>query len=301
MHGVFREGVAVKYRQIESMRQSYPVALMCRTLGVSECGFHAWRNRAPSPRSQESARLEVEILAAHRRTRESYSAERLHSDLADHGVQASPYRVRKLRRKLGLRCKQKRKFRVTTDSGHKLPVAPNLLNREFVVTAPNKAWVSDITYIPTDEGWLYLAGVKDLFNGEVVGHAMSERMGLPLVTQALFRAASAKRPLPGLILHSDRGSQYCARDYQKLLCQFGMKASMSRKGDCWDNAPMESFWGTLKNELVHHRKFETRQQARQEISEYIEVFYNRQRKQKKLGYLSPAKFMQRYYATPLAA
>jgi putative transposase len=301
MHGVFREEVAVKYRQIETMRQSFPVALMCRSLGVSECGFHAWRNRSPSKRSVENARLEVEILAAHHRTRESYSAERLHSDLGDHGVQASPYRVRKLRNKLGLRCKQKRKFRVTTDSRHKLPVAPNLLNREFAVAAPNKAWVSDITYIQTDEGWLYLAGVKDLFNGELVGHAMSERMSLPLVMQALFRAASTKRPPPGLILHSDRGSQYCARDYQKLLRQFGMKASMSRKGDCWDNAPMESFWGTLKNELVHHRKFETRHQAKQEISEYIEVFYNRQRKQKRLGYLSPARFTQRYYATLLAA
>lgn len=301
MHGVFREGVAVKYRQIESMRQSYPVALMCRALGVSECGFHAWHHRAPSRRSQENARLEIEILAAHRRTRESYSAERLHSDLADHGVHATPYRIRKLREKLGLRCKQKRKFKVTTDSRHKLPVAPNVLNREFAVTAPNKAWVSDITYVLTDEGWLYLAGVKDLFNGELVGYAMNERMSQTLVMRALFRAASTKRPPPGLVLHSDRGSQYCARDYQKLLRQFGMQPSMSRKGDCWDNAPMESFWGTLKNELVHHRKFESREQARQEISEYIEVFYNRQRKQKRLGYLSPAKFTQQYYATLVAA
>ncbi len=190
MHGLFREGVAVKYGQIESMRQSYPVALMCRSLGVSEGGYHAWRGREPSHRSREDARLEVETLAAHRRTRESYSTERLHSDLADHGVSASPYRVRKLRKKLGLRCKQKRKFKVTTDSRHKLPVAPNLLNREFAVTAPNKAWVSDITYIQTDEGWLYLAGVKVLFNGELVGHAMSERMSLQFVMQALFRAAS---------------------------------------------------------------------------------------------------------------
>ena len=270
MHGVFREGGAVKYRQIESMRQGYPVVLMCRSLGVSECGYHAWRGRPPSKRSLENARLEVEIQAAHQRTRESYSAERLHSDLADHGVQASPYRVRKLRKKLGLRCKQKRKFKVTTDSGHKLPVASNLLNREFDAAAPNKAWVSDITYIPTGEGWLYLAGLKDLFSGELVGYAMSERMSQSLVMQALFRAVSARRPPKGLIHHSDRGSQYCA-------------------------------WGTLKNELVHHRKFETRRQAKQEISEYIEVFYNRQRKQKRLVYLSPARFMQRYYATLLAA
>jgi len=301
MLGVFREGVAVKYRQIESMRQDYPVSLMCRVLGVSECGFHAWCNRVPSKRSQENARLEVEILAAHRRTRESYSALRLHSDLADHGVHASPYRIRKLREKLGLHCKQKRKFKATTDSGHKLPVAPNLLNRKFTVLAPNRTWVSDITYVPTDEGWLYLAGLKDLFNGELVGYAMNERMSQSLVIQALFGAASTKKPSPGLILHSDRGSQYCARDYQKLLRQFGMQPSMSRKGDCWDNAPMESFWGTLKNELVHHRKFETREQAKQEIAEYIEVFYNRQRKQKRLGYLSPAKFTQRYYTTLLVA
>ncbi len=291
----------MKYGRIESLRQSYPVGLMCRVLDVSECGYYAWHGRPPSRRKQEEARLKVEIQAAHQRTRETYSAERLHSDLVDHGIQATPYRVRKLRKNLGLRCKQNRKFKVTTDSRHKLPVAPNLLNREFAVSVPNKAWVSDITYIQTDEGWLYLAGLKDLFNGELVGYAMSERMSQSLVMQALFRAASTKRPPKGLVLHSDRGSQYCASDYQKHLRQFGMVASMSRRGDCWDNAPMESFWGTLKNELVHHCRFETRQQAKQEISEYIEVFYNRQRKQKRLGYLSPAVFTQRYYATFLAA
>lgn len=210
-------------------------------------------------------------------------------------------RIKRIRKKLGLRCKQKRKFRVTTDSRHNLPVAPNLLDRNFAVSAPNRAWVSDITYISTDEGWLYLAGLKDLFNGELVGYAMSERMTKNLVMQALFRATSTKRPTKGLILHSDRGSQYCANDYQKLLEQFGMTASMSRKGDCWDNAPMESFWGTLKNELVHHRRYRTRAQAIQEITEYIEIFYNRQRKQARLDYLSPAAFTQRYYENLLAA
>jgi putative transposase len=251
----------------------------------------------------------VEILAAHRRTRESSGAERLHSDLADHGIQASPYRVRTLRKKLGLRCKQERKFKVTTDSGHTLPVAPKVLKREFTVTAPNKAWVSDMTYIPTDEGWLYLAGIKDVFNGELVGYPLNERLSQSLVAQALFRAVSVKRPPAGRMLHADRGSQSCAHDYQKLLRQFGIQPSMSRKGDGWEceayplgcNAPMESFWGSLKNERVHHRRFETREQARQEISEYIEVFYNRQRKQKRLGYLSPIKFTQRYYAARLAA
>ena len=291
----------MKYGLIESMRQAYPVASMCRVFGVSESGFYAWRVRAPSERERENARLEIEIKAAHQRTRETYSSIRLHSDLADHGVQATQYRVRTLRKKLGSRCKQKRKFKVTTDSKHHLPIAPNVLKREFTVSAPNKAWVSDITYISTDEGWLYLAGIKELFDGELVGYSMSERMTKDLVRQALFRATTRKRPPIGLILHSDRGSQYCAHDYQDLLKQFGMTASMSRKGDCWDNAPIESFWGILKNELVHHRKFKTRQQAIQEITEYIEIFYNRQRKQKRLGYLSPAAFTQKYYENLVAA
>lgn len=291
----------MRYGQIEQQRQRYPISLMCRVLDVSESGYHAWRHRPHSERRRQSARLEMEILAAHQRTRETYGAERLHDDLADHGVKASLHRVRQLRKKLGLRCKQKRKFKVTTDSKHHLPVAPNLLDRQFAVNAPNRAWVSDITYIHTDEGWLYLAGLKDLFNGELVGYAMSERMTKNLVMQALFRGVSAKRPAKGLILHSDRGSQYCAHDYQKLLKQFGMTASMSRKGDCWDNAPMESFWGSLKNELVHHRQFATREEAQREIGEYIEVFYNRQRKQARLGYLSPAAFTQRYFERMLAA
>jgi putative transposase len=291
----------VKYGQMEELRQHYPIALMSRILGVSESGYYAWRVRPLSPRAQENARLEVEIRAAHHRTRETCGPERLQSDLADHGIRAGVDRIKRIRKKLGLRCKQKRKFKATTDSRHNLPVAPNLLDRNFTVSAPNRAWVSDITYIYTDEGWLYLAGLKDLFNGELVGYAMNERMTKSLVMQALFRAASTKRPAKGLILHSDRGSQYCAHDYRKLLKQFGMTASMSRTGDCWDNAPMESFWGTLKNELVHHRRYSTRAQAIQEITEYIEIFYNRQRKQARLGYLSPAAFTQRFYAMQLAA
>ena len=257
----------MRYGLIESMRRSYPVALMCRTLNVSESRLHARRTRPLCKRKRENTRLEIEILAAHQRTRETYSAKRLHCDLADHGVQTTPYRVRTLRKKLNLRCKQKLKFKVTTDSKHHLPVAPNILNREFSVRSPGKVWVSDITYIPTDEGWLYLAGIKDLFNGELVGYAMNERMTVKLVMQALFCATASKHPEKGLIAHSDRGSQYCAHDYQKLLKQFGLVTSMSRKGDCYDNAPMESFWGILKTELVHHRRFKTRQQAIQEITE----------------------------------
>lgn len=291
----------MKYGRIKALRQHYPVAVICRVFEVSQSGYYAWRERPRSLRAQENARLEVEIRAAHQRTRETCGPERLQSDLADYGIKVGVDRVRRIRKKLGLHCKQKRKFKVTTDSRHNLPVAPNLLQRNFAVSSPNWAWVSDITYIPTDEGWLYLAGLKDLFNGELVGYAMSERMTKNLVMQALFRAVSAKRPAKGLILHSDRGSQYCAHDYQKLLGQFGMIASMSRKGDCWDNSPMESFWGTLKNELVHHRRYRTRAQAIQDITEYIEIFYNRQRKQARLGYLSPAAFTQRYYANQFAA
>lgn len=277
------------------------MAAMCRVLGVSESGYHAWRKRPLSPRAQENRRLEIEIKAAHERTRQTYGPERLQSDLSDNGIQVGMHRIKRIRRKLGLRCKQKRKFKATTDSNHKLPVAPNLLDRQFTVPAANKAWVADITYIATDEGWLYLAGIKDLFNGELVGYALDARMTQPLVMQALFRAVAAKRPGTGLIHHSDRGSQYCAHAYQKLLRQFGMRASMSRKGNCWDNAPMESCWGSLKTELVHHRHFATREQAKQEITEYIEIFYNRMRKQARLGYLSPAAFTQQYDAMQIAA
>ena len=221
--------------------------------------------------------------------------------MQEHGVNAGIYRIRKIRKKLGIRCKQVKKFRATTDSDHKLPVADNLLEQRFEATEPNKAWVTDITYIPTEEGWLYLAGHKDICTGEVVGYAMDSRMTRELVSKSLYRAVAMKRPGSGLIHHSDRGSQYCAHDYRKALEQFGMNASMSRRGNCYDNAPMESFWGTLKNELVHHRRYVSRLEAMQEITEYIEVFYNRQRRQKRLGYLSPAAYEKQFYGKRIAA
>ena len=195
---------------------------------------------------------------------------------------------------MGIRCKQTRKFKATTNSNHGLPVAENLLQQDFSTQRPNQVWVTDITYIPTHEGWLYLAGIKDLHTCEIEGLALGERMTKELVSRALFGAVSHKRPPRGLIHHSDRGSQYCAHDYRRLLNQFGMQCSMSRKGNCYDNAPMESFWGTLKNELVHHRRYETRAQAKSEITEYIEIFYNRQRRHSKLGNLAPAVFAQRW-------
>jgi putative transposase len=286
---------------IKSMRLQYPIPLICRILSISPSGYHAWLNRPPSRRTREEARLEVEIRAAHKRTRQTYGPERLQEDLAAHGVIVGVHRIKRLRRKLGLRCRQTRKFKATTNSWHSFPVAENLLAQQFEVTAPGEAYVSDITYISTGEGWLYLAGHKDLCTGEIVGYAMGPRMTKNLVAQSLFRAVSAKRPAVGLIHHSDRGSQYCSHEYRKLLDRFGMRASMSGIGNCYDNAPMESFWGTLKTELVFHRRYETRTEAIRDITEYIEIFYNRQRRQKRLGYLSPAAFERRFYELQRAA
>ena len=287
---------------IKQIRSEHSIPQLCQALEVSPSGFHAWIN-APgsSPRRKEEARLRIEIKAAHKRTRETYGPERLQADLAEHGVLVGVHRIKRIRKELGLRCKQKKKFKATTDSNHRLPVAENLLNQAFKVEAPNRVWTTDITYVHTDEGWLYLAGHKDLFTGEVVGYAMRERMTKDLVIQALLRAVAAKRPGPGLIHHSDRGSQYCAERYRKLLDGFKMKASMSRKGNCYDNAPIESFWGTLKNEALKHCRFSSRQEAMRTITEYIEIFYNRQRRQARLGYLSPAAYEQHYFKERLAA
>jgi putative transposase len=246
------------------------------------------------PRAQENARLEVAIQAAHVRTRQTYGPERLQAELREDGFPAGISRIKRLRKRLGLRCTPVRRFTITTDSAHRLPVADNLLAQTFTATRSNETWVTDITYVPTAEGGLYLAGIKDLFTREIVGHAMGARMTTALVSQALGAAVWVKRPRPGLIHPSDRGSQYCAQAYQDQIRQCGMTASMSRRGNCYDNAPMESFWGPLTNELVHHRRDETRQQARREISEYIESFYNRQRQHSRLGNRSPAAFAQQW-------
>jgi putative transposase len=286
---------------MNTLRLTYPVPLLCRVLDVSRSGYYAWRKRVPSKRAKEEGRLENEIKAAHKRTRETCGPERLQADLAAHGVKIGIFRIRRIRKKLGLRCKQVKRFKTTTHSKHRFAVAENLLGQEFSVTAPDQVWVSDLSYVPTDQGWLYCAAHKDLFNGEIVGYALGSRITTELVTQSLFRAVKNRRPPQGLIHHSDRGIQYCSPHYQKLLDQFRMKASMSRKGNCYDNAPMESFWGTLKSELVHQRHYTTREEAIREITEYIEVFYNRERRQARLGYLSPAAYMKQFYASRAAA
>jgi transposase InsO family protein len=215
--------------------------------------------------------------------------------LAAHGIQAGICRIKRIKRKLGLRCKQKKKFKATTNSNHRLPVAENILNRQFKVNEPNKVWVSDITYIPTGEGWLYLAGHKDLFSNDIVGYAMGERMTRDLVEESLMKAIIVRRPGQGLLHHSDRGAQYCSLKFRSMLDRYGLIASMSRKGNCYDNAPMESFWGILKQELINHRKYETRREAIRDITEYIEIFYRRQRIQPCRNFLSPVAFEQKYY------
>ena len=286
---------------MKEMRLNYPVHLLKRVLSVSAGGYYDWLDRPLSKWAREESRLEVEIRAADKRTRQVYGAEKLQHDLAEHGIRVGICRIKRIRRKLGLRCKQQRKFKATTDSRHTLPAAENILGQQFVAYEPNAVWVSDITYVPTDEGWLYVAAHKDLFTADIVGYAMGERLTRNLVSQSLFKAVAAKRPAKGLIHHSDRGSQYCSHEYRNILERFGLLASMSRKGNCYDNAPMESFWGTLKQELVHHRRYRTRQEAIRDITEYIEIFYKRQRLQPGLGFLSPAVFEQRYYAGLVAA
>jgi transposase InsO family protein len=286
---------------MRQMRLHYPLPLMRRIMKVSASGYYAWIDRPPSKWSLEEARLELEIKAMDKRTRHTYGAERLQRELVEQGVQVGICRIKRIKKKLGIRCKQKRKFKATTDSKHSLPVAENILGQQFTVAAPNKVWVSDITYVPTDEGWLYLAGHKDLCTSEIVGYAMGERLSRNLVSQSLLRAVTIKRPERGLVHHSDRGSQYCSHEYRNLLDECGLQASMSGRGNCFDNAPMESFWGTLKQELAHHRHYRSRREAMADITEYIEIFYNRQRLQARLGYLSPAAYAQKYYAGLLAA
>jgi putative transposase len=209
------------------------------------------------------------------------------------GCAVSLWQVKRLRRKLGIVCQRKRRVVRTTDSNHTLPISPNLLERNFTPGELNRVWVSDITYIPTRQGWVYLAGIKDLHSREIVGFSLSERMDTSLVLHALTKAVLLHRPPAGLIIHSDRGSQYCSTAYREKLRTYGLTCSMSKKGDCYDNAPMESFWGLLKNELVQHRNYGSQIEAMTDIAEYIEIFYNRQRRQAALGYLSPAAFVRK--------
>jgi transposase InsO family protein len=263
---------------------------MCRVLQASPSGYYAWRARSPSARFQRRVVLGAAIREVHGASRHTYGSPRVTAALHRDGVACCVNTVARIMREDGLRAKTKRKFKVTTDSSHGLPVAANLLNRDFSRSRPNEVWVSDITFIPTDEGWLYLATELDLYSRRIVGWAMSERMTSDLVIQALAMAIQQRRPAAGLIHHSDRGSQYASRAFQEVLAAHHLVCSMSRRGEVYDNAVMESFYGTLKRELVNEARYATRPQARQAIFEYIETFYNRQRLHSTLGYLSPVDF-----------
>lgn len=280
----------MRYAFAAAHEGGYSSVLMCRVLRVSRSGYYAWRDRPESDRAKDNRRLLERIKAIHKKSRQTYGSPRVHRQLVAEGEVCGTGRVERLMSSNGIMAKQTRKFVATTDSRHDLPVAENILDRNFEVSEPDRVWVSDITYIPTEEGWLYLAGIMDLCSKTAVGWSMSESLERPLVIDALTMAYSRRRPGEGLIHHSDRGSQYASEDYRKLLLSYGMRMSMSRKADCWDNAPMESFFGTLKKELIHHRKYRTRDEARRDIFEYIEVFYNRERLHSSLGYLSPVAF-----------
>ena len=276
---------------------SHSIKVMARVLGVSRSGFHAWKNRSvTSPRGARKACTDTLVADAYRKHRGRYGAPRLVHALAKDGVHLNRKTVARSLSRNGLRAKAAKKFKVTTQSGHGRPVADNLLQRNFTVRRPNRTYVGDITYIWTDEGWMYLAVFIDLFSRTVVGWALSERMTADLVCDA-FAAAMKRRGNPkGVIVHTDRGIQYCSREFQDLLTRHRCRSSMSRKGDCWDNAVAESFFHSLKVESIHGVRFETRDQLKESVFEYIEVFYNRQRLHSSLGYLSPADFEARKVA-----
>jgi transposase InsO family protein len=288
----------VKYAWIEAHVDSYPVRLMCELLAVSPSGFYAARSRAPSARAVEQAQIVTHIRRAQTRHRGRYGRRRMTPEVgAALGRPVNEKRIGRLMRKHDLGSRKRRRFRVvTTDSKHAHAVAPNVLERAFAATAPNQKWLADLTYIPTDEGWLYLALVLDLFSRKLVGWAMSDTMPQELTLAALHVALGWRDPAPGLLHHSDRGSQYAAGDYRKALQARGITVSMSRKGDCWDNAPMESVNGTVKVECVHGAHFRTRAEAQQALVEYI-GYYNTERRHSSLGNLSPAAFEQHWHRT----
>jgi len=277
------------------------VNVMCRVLQVSRSGYYAWRNRAPSAMAERQTKLTDEIRAAHQRSRSVYGSPRVHRELLEADVRCSRNTVAKLMRVAGLRSKMHRRFRVhTTDSRHGHPIAPNRLNRAFCQSQPDQAWAADITYIRTAEGWLYLAVVIDLCSRKIVGWATSDSLAAELCVRALEAAAEQRRPRQTVLHHSDRGVQYACDDYQGLLARHGLQPSMSRRGNCYDNAVTESFFGTLKTELVHHERYATREAARQSLFEYIEVFYNRQRRHSSLDYKSPAEYENKLSASAQA-
>jgi len=279
---------------MKDMRFQYSIEVLSNVFNVSPSGYYDWETREPSARKKEDIVLKTIINEVHEKTRKCYGVRRLKKELHERKISIGKHRLARLRRELGITSRQKKSYKKTTNSNHDFPIAPNILDQNFQTERPNQVWVTDITYIPTNEGWLYLSGVKDLFTCEIVGYSFGSRMTQDLVHRSIIESLKKAKPGRDLIHHSDRGSQYCADGYRKLLDAFGFKVSMSRKGNCYDNAPMESFWGSLKTELTHHKCYKTREEAIQDITEYIEVFYNRQRRHSRLGNVSPATFIKHY-------
>ena len=273
------------YPVVQRLSDSHSVQRLCAVLGVSRSGYYAWRRRPATQRAREDRRLKQQILSIHTETKGRYGTPRIEQGLRRRGVRTSRKRVARLRRELGLRARTPRRYRVTTDSNHSKPPAPNLLQRRFAAPAPDRTWVGDITYLSMPGGWLYLAFLMDTFSRRIVGWSVSSRIDEQLCLTALSRALQTRRPPAGTIHHTDRGSQYCAGDYRRLLSKAGLVASMSRKGDCWDNAMAESLVKTIKVELGDH--FSSRRQAQQELFEYIEGFYNTRRLHSSLDYKTP--------------
>jgi len=292
----------VRFELVDAEKAHYPVEVLCEVLEVSRSGFYAWKKRPPSLRAKADAQLAVEIAATHAKSRSRYGSPRVHQALRRKGIKVGKKRVERLMRAKSIVARQKRRFRRTTESNHASPIAPNLVAREFEQPAPNKVWAGDVTYIWTDEGWAYLAVLLDLFSRRVVGWSISETNDTALALAALQRAVAGRHHVPpGLVHHTDRGSPYASEEYRHALADYSMLASMSRKGDCWDNAVSESFFATLRAELVDYERYPTRGAAERSIGDYIERFYNLERLHSYLDYVSPVEFELKAQTHQIAA
>jgi transposase InsO family protein len=280
----------MRFAFIDSEKAAYPLRLLCRVLRVSKSGYYAWLRRDPSDRALEDEKIRPKVIEAFELGRGAYGSIRIRRELVDQGFEIGRRRVARLMAEMGLAGLPARKFQTTTDSNHDRPIASNVLDRDFRATRPNEKWVTDITYIWTAEGWLYLATVIDLYSRRVVGWSTGESLETSLCLKALAMALGHRKKIKGLTHHSDRGVQYASEDYQEALKARGIECSMSRRANCWDNAVAESFFGTIKTELIYRRPWLTRESAREAVGEYIEVFYNRIRRHSTIGYVSPAKF-----------
>lgn len=281
----------MRFEFIAAEKARFPVSALCRAMNVQPSGYYAWLKRPQADRKKMDERIKAHIRASHKKSRKTYGSPRIHRDLKADGLKVGKKRIARLMREEGMRGDPPRKYKRTTDSKHNKPIASNLLNRDFhAVTAPNRVWAADITYIWTAMGWLYLAVILDVFSRRVVGYAIDDHMRTELVTEAL-KGALQNRDIPdGLLHHSDRGSQYASDEYRQMANDAGVKLSMSRKGDCWDNAVAESFFATLKKELIHRQSWITKSQAITAVDEYITSFYNRDRRHSSIGYRSPADY-----------